>query len=147
MLKEHRLPDYAAQTPIRPLFIAGEFDDWIDAQPGIFDPKNGSGGRSRYEHLEQTFIDFRCDRHPLVGDLRCLMPSHKRVWSMHSPFFRILGWVPAPHQFVAVRGVHIAQAHGANSQIDETRESVIQFAELHLLKDTMMPGGALELFP
>ncbi len=141
------MPDHEGRDPIRPLYLAGELFDWIDAATDLFDPRNGAGRRSPFEHLERTFSDFRCCARPFSGDLRCLMPQRKRVWSMHSPCLRILGWIPAPHRFVGVYAVRIGEAHGKGSRIDEFRDKVIAFATRHGLAPTIQSGNLNALFP
>jgi len=147
LLEEWRLPDHAGQDPLRPLYLAGELIDWIDNATDLYDVKKGKGGRSPFEHLEQSLIDFRCAKSPSYGDIKCLMPQKKRVWSLHSPFLRILGWVPAPHQFVGIYALRIADAHGKASRVDEFRDNVLKFANIHKLDSTMLGGDYNALFP
>lgn len=144
LLEEWRIPDHLGGDPKRPVYLAGELFDWIDNALDLHIP--GKGGRSSFERLEQSLRDFRCSDHPNYGDIMCVMPQHKRVWSLHSPAGRLLGWVPACHQFVGIYWVRMADAHGKGN-IGEAREKVLKFATDHGLLGTMKPGNYHALFP
>src|SRR5260221_8152569 len=54
-----------------------------------------------FDHLEQTFCDFRCSPRFTAGDLKRMMPTAKGIRTMRPPKLRIYGWCPKPHAFVA----------------------------------------------
>jgi hypothetical protein len=150
LLEQWRIPDHlmGGRERRRSIYLAGSLFDWIDNEMDIHEPKSGKGGRSPFEHLEQTMADFCCvESGPGYGDIMCVMPQTKRVWSLHSPFFRILGWVPEKHTLVGIYALRAKDAHGKNSLIGEYRKKTIDFAADNKLSDTMMPGDFNALFP
>lgn len=147
VLEEYRLPDHESREPLRPLYVAGRFFDEVDAADDLFIERGSIGGRSQFEHLLQAFCDFRCSLRPLVGDLNRLMPTSLGVWSMHCPGLRIFGWVPAPHQFVAVNFARDEHCHKPNSIVAQCQKAVLQFARQHHLDHTISKGDRLALFP
>lgn len=148
MLVEYRLPEHCGRTPVRPLYLAPAVFDWVDETDELYDcnwsPQ--SGGRSRFEHLEQALADFRCDKRPLVGDLNRLMPTRLGLWKLHSPGVRIVGWVPHSHAFVGVIAAMSSHTHGRHSKLPEMVEHVRTFARLHNLTGTIQRGDRSALF-
>lgn len=149
VIHEFRLPSTECRDPLRPLYLADDVFNWVETTDGLHDPKWSpkSGGRSRFEHLMQTFADFRCDQRPLVGDLTRLMPNKKGVWSMHSKGLRLLGWVPEPHSFVGVRLALTEYTHGAASTVNDLMNEVVAFAKAQGLHHTFKSGDRSALFP
>jgi hypothetical protein len=147
VLEEFRLPFYEPRPALRPLYIAAVFYDEVDAAEDLHDAGRGKGGRSRFEHLLQTFVDFRCEKRPLVGDLRRLQPTRLGLWKMHPPLLRMFGWVPEPHQFVVVNFARIEDCHGPGSVVDQRRQAVLEFAKAHKLENTIRKEDHLALFP
>jgi hypothetical protein len=146
LIEEWRIPEHLGGDPKRPVYLAGELFDWIDNAMDLHDPAQRKGGRSPFEHLEQSLRDFRCCNGPDYGDIRCVTPQHKGVWSLHCPSGRLLGWIPAPHQFVGIYWVRMSDAHG-KGKISEARKKVLQFAKDHGLEETIQPGDFNALFP
>ena len=148
VIHDFRLPSTENRDPLRPLYLADEVFNWVDETDGLHDPKwsSNSGGRSRYEHLMQTFSDFRCDERPLVGDLTRLTPNKRGVWSMHSKGLRLFGWVPEPHAFVGVRLALIEHAHGPTSIVNDLMNEVVAFAKDNGLYHTIKFGDRRALF-
>ncbi len=103
VLEEYALPEYEGRQPIRTLYVASELFDWVDVTEQLY-VENWSqqhGARTRFEHLQQMFADFRCDKRPLVGDLNRVQPTRNGLWKMQCPGLRVYGWVPSANQFVA----------------------------------------------
>jgi hypothetical protein len=149
LLEEFRLPDHEGRDPLRPLYLAAGLFDWIDETDELYeeDWSKESGGRSMAEHLAQTFCDFRCAKRPLVGDLRRVQPTKKGIWKIHSPGLRIVGWVPFPHAFVAVKGAFVSDTHGPPAKMDQLVSDVLAFAQRHKLSETIKMGDSRALFP
>jgi hypothetical protein len=149
LLAEYRLPEHDGRTPVRPLFLAPALFDWVDSTDELYEKcwSSKSGGRSRFEHLEQAFGDFRCDMRPLVGDLNRLMPTKDGIWKLHSPGVRILGWVPYQHAFVGVVAAFAEDTHGSKSQLPQLVQQVRAFASTHGLVGTIQRGDRSALFP
>lgn len=151
VLEEFRLSEWERRDPLRPLYVAGELFDWVESNEDLHIAKwgNRTGGRTRYEHLEQMFNDFRCDVRPLVGDMNRVQPTKQGIWKMQCPGLRIFGWVPAPHSFVAVAPEFADATHGkgAGARIDELVRDTLKFAADHGLESTIIKGDRLALFP
>lgn len=148
IIEEYRLSEHEAREPRRPLYLASEFFDWVEETDELYDvgwsPR--SGGRSRFEHLQQMLADFRCDQRPLVGDLNRVMPTRQGVWKMQCAALRLYGWVPARHSFVGVKAAFSEHVHGKGSQTDQIVEDVLAFARRHDLLRTMNRGDRIALF-
>lgn len=148
VLEEFALPEHEGRDPLRPLYVATELFDWIDETDALYieNWSPTSGGRSRFEHLEQMFCDFRCSLRPLVGDLNRVTPTAKGVWKMQPAGLRVFGWVPMPHAFVAVCAAFTGDTHGKNSTVDLMVERVLAFAKKHDLHGTFQTGDRSALF-
>lgn len=151
ILHEHFLEAPETRDPRRPLYIADVFYDWVDGREDLHATNwhRESGGRSRYEHMQQAFADFRCNARPIVGDMRRVIPVHQRVWKIVSPGLRIFGWVPAPHAFVAVCAADAADTHGTGggAVTAQKMQDVLNFAAAHDLTGAMLGGDHLACFP
>ena len=145
LLEEWRIPDHLGGEATRPVYLAGELFDWFDYALDLYVPEKGKGGKSAFEHLEQSLRDFKCNARLDYGGLRCVTPQHKRVWSLHCPSGRLLGWAPAKHQFVGIYWVRMADAHG-KGKISAARNKVLAFANKHALAGRMKPGDFNALF-
>jgi hypothetical protein len=77
VLELYRLPDWEQRLPIRLLWVAYELWDWTDNTGALHDMALGVGRRTLFEHLEQTFCDFRCSPRFTAGDLKRMMPTAK----------------------------------------------------------------------
>jgi hypothetical protein len=144
----YRLPDHEGRDPIRPLYVASTLFDWIDETAELYeeDWAKQTGGRTRFEHLEQAFADFRCDKRPLVGDLTRVQPTKKGVWKIHSSGLRTYGWVPEPNSFVAVKIAFSDDIHGPENLTDQMVFEVIEFAKTRGLHHTFKMGDKSALF-
>lgn len=129
--------------PIRLLHITQELEDWIDGE--LFQSGGKLAGRTAYEHLEQFFIDFRCDE-VVHANLRRMMPTQKGIWKMHPPLIRVYGWVPKPHSFVGVCARLEADTKKDKSLNDKCRDEVSAFLSHHQVTDIVY-GDFTDAFP
>ncbi|MBN9086985.1 MAG: hypothetical protein J0J01_08765 [Reyranella sp.] len=143
VLQSFDIPTDVDRLPIRPLHLTTELCDWIDGP--LYEDKRKIGGRTLYEHLEQYFIEFRCDD-VLHATLRRMMPNKKGVWKMHPPGLRVYGWVPAPHQFIAVCAALETDTHSDKTLNDKRREEVRDFIKKHHVTEIVY-GDFLHAFP
>ena len=146
-LEHYQLPDWEMRLPIRPLWVAYELWDWVDAQDDLHDTKLAIGGRTSLEHLEQLFCEFRCARRFPAGDLRRMLPTAKGVWKMHSPRLRTYGWFPYPNSFVAVTAARESDTKADNKLNDKKREEVLAFIRTHKLQHLIFQGDHLAVLP
>lgn len=142
VIRSHMLPEYEGRDPLRPLYLADSFYDWVDANETLHLESWGrnTGGRSRYEHMEQAFCDFRCDERPLVCDLNRVMPTKKGVWKVQCPGLRIYGWVPDERSLLLVTAAFNEDVHGPNSITSTKVKEVLTFAKVHDLEGTIQYG-------
>lgn len=149
VVDEFMMPEHDGREPRRRLLLATDLFDWIDGNDELYKENWAAdwGGRTRFEHLEQTFADFRCDERVLVGDLNRLAPNGKGLWKIHSPGLRVFGWVPAIHEFLAVSIDFTAHTHGPASTVKANMKAVEVFARKHRLTETILRGDRLALFP
>jgi hypothetical protein len=147
VLELYQLPDWELRLPIRHLWVAFEFWDWIDAKDDLHDMTFGVGGRTLFEHIEQMFCDFRCSQRYPAGDLRQVMPTSKGIRKMHPPKLRIYGWCPKPHAFVAVTGALEVETKRDKKLNDKKRDEVLSFIKTHKLEHTILRGDNLAVFP
>jgi hypothetical protein len=129
--------------PIRPLHVTKELDNWIEGTLAY--EKSVMASRTAYEHLEQFFIDFRCDTE-MHADLRRMIPTKKGVWSMHPPLLRVYGWVPAPHSFIAVCAAFEADTKKDKTLNDACRAKVEDFIKHHQVTEIVY-GDFTHAFP
>jgi hypothetical protein len=141
------LPPWEKRQAIRCLWATPDLLDWIDESEELQDPKRRLGQRTLGEHLWQFFANFRCSDRPSPGDLRVVMPPKKGVAKMHPPGLRIYGFVPAPHQFVAVAWAFEQQTKDDKSLNDKKREEVLAFIRAHGLEGEVRYGSYDKLFP
>lgn len=149
VLEEYALPGHCGGDPKRSLFLASELFDRLDSDDDLHIEKWSKhwGGRTRFEHVEQMFCEFRTAKHALVGDLHRLIPNPKGVWKMQPRGTRIYGWVPYPSAFVAVTYALEEDAHGGGSRTAALVAEVLSFATKHNLKNTINLGDRRALFP
>ncbi len=142
------MPEHDGRPPIRPLYLAEALIAWVNETDELYveNWSKKSGGRSRFEHLDQTLADFRCDDHPLVGELNRVRPTKKGIWKMHCPGLRVYGWAPDLHSFVAVTAAFSEDAHGRDSVTDKMVKEVLDFARKYELNNTIQYGARNELF-
>lgn len=145
VLEPFALPDWERRLAIRSLWIAGDFWDWVDAEATL--DTDMLGGRTLYEHMQQTFCDFRCAPTFPAGDLKQLMPTRFGVRKMHPPKLRIYGWCCATHQFVAVAGALESATKSDKTLNDAKRDEVLNFIKKFKLEDTVLLGDNLAVFP
>lgn len=129
--------------PTRLLHMSQELEAWIDGTLVYDERKKGS--RTAYEHLEQFFIEFRCEAE-MHADLRRIMPTSKGVWAMHPPLLRVYGWVPEPHSFVAITACFEDEAKKDKSLPDDRRDLVLEFLKQHQVGDIVY-GDFTHAFP
>jgi hypothetical protein len=142
------MPDYDGRTPLRPLYLARDFVDWVNDTPELDeeDWSDRTGGRTRFEHLDQMLADFRCDLRPLVGDLNRVQPTKKGVWSMHCPGVRVFGWAPDQFSLVAVTAAFAENTHGKGSIVGQKTADVLDFIKTNGLSETVQYGERSGLF-
>lgn len=147
LIEPFPVPSWDKRQPIRPLWVAYELWDWIEGKGELHDIALGTGHRTIFEHLEQSFSDFRCDERFYSTDLRRMMPNVKGVRSFHSYGIRIYGWCPLKHSFVAIAGA-LEQDTKKNKKLnDEKRDEVLAFIKLHGLEHTVLNGDNRAVFP
>jgi hypothetical protein len=147
VLELYRLPDWEQRLPIRLLWVAYELWDWTDNTGALHDMALGVGRRTLFEHLEQTFCDFRCSPRFTAGDLKRMMPTAKGVRTMRPPKLRIYGWCPQPHAFVAITGALEVDTHSDKKLNDKKRDEVLSFMKIHKLEHLVLRGDNLAVFP
>src|SRR3954465_6394968 len=98
VLDPFELPQWESRLPIHPLYVAGTLFDWVAATADLQTQKIGR--RTLFEHLEQTFCDFRCSARPPAGDLRRMTPTKHGIWKLHPPGLRVYGFAPSIRTFV-----------------------------------------------
>jgi hypothetical protein len=143
VLQSFDIPAEVDRLPIRPLHLTMELCNWIDGP--LYQDKTKIGGRTLYEHLEQFFIEFRCDIQ-LHATLRRMMPNTKGIWKMHPPGLRVYGWVPAPHSYIAVCAAFSADTHSDKSLNGKYRDEVRDFIRQHHVTEILY-GDFLHAFP
>ncbi len=132
---------------VRPLYIAMDFDDWMDNTFELHDQNLSVGKRTLYEHLEQFLSDFCCSPEIHASELKRMIPTANGIWKMHPPKLRVYGWCPAKHTFVAVTGAlesHTKLGPGLNNA---KRKIVRDFIKRHKLQGTVLQGDFREIFP
>lgn len=137
------LPCIETRVAQRALYVAPELDEWSDNHPSLTSKTHSVGGRLLVEHLIQTLCDFRCAQRPGGGDLRRLMPTRDRVWTLRPPKLRIYGWFCEPRVMVLVSGALESETKLDKGLNDRKRNSVLAFAKAHGLENTMMQGDLI----
>lgn len=146
-LEPFDLPEWERRQPLRLMWIVPELWEWAVATPELHDARLGLGGRTLYEHLEQTFSDFRCADRFHAGDLRRMNPTKKGVWKMHPPRLRIYGWCPGKHMFAAAAYALESETKTNKKLNDKKRDEVLAFIKRHKLEATITRGDVLAVFP
>lgn len=143
-LEAFQIPDGVNRLPIRPLWVHRELLELI-GNVLVYDDKL-LGGRTADEHLEQFFIDFRCNSRIHADDLRRMMPTKEGVWSLHPPMLRVYGWVPRQHSFVAVWAEFEAATKADKTLNDRCRDRVLTFLKRHKITEIVY-GDFTHAFP
>ena len=146
-LEIFELPAWEKRLPIRPLYVARKFFDWVENKPELHDADREIGGRLLVDHLEQIFCDFRCAERPGAGDLRRMMPTKYGIWKLHPQGLRVYGWCPATHTFVAVEGALVAETKADGKFNDTKLKAVRDFTKAHGLQGTILRGDIRAIFP
>lgn len=144
ILEPFEIPDDVDRLPIRRLYLCVELSEWIDGT--LVYEKKLKAGRTAYEHLEQFFIDFRCNKSVHGGDLKRVLPTAKGTWKMHPPMLRVYGWVPEPHCFVAICAALEAETKKNKNLNDLCRNKVLDFIQQHKIT-SVLHGDFLNAFP
>ena len=140
------LPRWELRQPIRPIYVAPALRAWIMGTDELWDETLGRGRRTRADHLEQMFCDFCCAEHPGAGEIRRVVPTRDGILKFQPFGSRVLGWCPAPHQFVAVSGC-LKLNEGNTKLVNDAMQRVKEFIRNHDLADTVLRGELNELFP
>ena len=140
-------PEWERRSPIRQLWAACAFWDFVDNWPALHDAKKGGGGRSLFEHMEMTFCDFQCAERFPAGVLRRMMPEKNGIWKVHSPKLRVYGWCPSANSFVAVAAALENDTKTDKRLNDRKRDEVLAFIKRNGLSSTVKYGDVLAIFP
>jgi hypothetical protein len=146
-LELYALPDWESRLAVRRLWATQQFWAAIDSQDDLHEIRRGDGGRSRFEHLELTFNDFRCAERIPAGDLKRVMPTRDGVWKMHPPKLRVYGWCPFKHSFVAVSFAREEDTKSDKGLNDAMLGEVRNFINRHGLQDSIERGDIRAVFP
>lgn len=136
--------DIPARLPVRPLWMTQHLADWIDGTL-VYDQRRAAG-RTAYEHLEQFFVDFRCNPTIHADDLRRMVPTSSGVWTMRPALLRVYGWVPRTHAIVAVCAEFEADTKSNRRLNDGCRDLVLDFIRCHEVSEVLY-GDFLDAFP
>jgi hypothetical protein len=136
--------DGAGRLAVRPLWLTRELITYIDGTLVYHTQK--VAGRTAYEHLEQFFVDFRCNDRVHADDLRRMLPTGTGVWSMRPPMLRVYGWVPRPHSVVAVCAAFEQATKSDPALNDKCRNSVLEFIKRHGVTEIIY-GDFRDAFP
>jgi hypothetical protein len=147
VLEPYPLPDWELRLPIRPLWVAFELWDWIDGKDELHEMGLAIGRRTLFDHIEQTFCDFRCSPRFPAGDLKQMMPTKHGVRTMRPAKVRIYGWCPKQHAFVAVTGALEIDTKTDKTLNDKKRDEARNFIKTHKLEHTILRGDNLAVFP
>lgn len=139
------LPEWEIRRPSRSLYVRPELVEWADETPHLHEVT--LGGRTVFEHLLQSFCDFRCSLRVHHGDIRRMLPTRAGIWRMYPPGLRVYGWCPAPNTFVAVTAAIEADTKNVRQLNDRKRDEVLQFAWRTRLTGTILKGDYLAVFP
>jgi len=91
--------------PNRVIYMAPEFDVWIEDVLYDEPPDDKDRAIDPYEQVESIFDDFLRGRPMVYGvHKKLLRPEMNRVWSLRTPDVRVFGWFPARGTFLAVCG-------------------------------------------
>jgi hypothetical protein len=136
--------DVTHRLPVRPLWMTQDLVSYVDGTLVYYSQIVAS--RTASEHLEQFFIDFRCNVVIHADDLRRMRPTSAGVWSMHPPMLRVYGWVPRPHAMVAVHAELEDDTKRDPTLNDKCRARVLDFVRLHGITEIVV-GDFLNAFP
>jgi hypothetical protein len=93
------------EMPNRIIYMAAEFDAWIEDILYDEQPDDEDRAIDPYEQVESIFDDFVKGRPMVYGvHKKLLRPETKGVWSLRTPDVRVFGWFPARGTFLAVCG-------------------------------------------
>ncbi len=144
VLELFALPDDVNRLPLRPLWLSQNLMAYVDGTLAYHIEQVAL--RTAYEHLEQFFVDFRCDERIHATDLRRMLPTGKGVWSMHPPMLRVYGWVPRPHSMVAVCAEFEKATKSDPNLNDNCRNLVLGFIKQHHVTEIFY-GDFRDAFP
>lgn len=148
VLEEFALPEEEEErTPIRPLFLASEVFDQVDADDRFVSGSILKGGRTPFEHLTALFCDLRCAKRPRVGDMRRMHPNHQGVWKCHAPTLRVFGFCAVVNCFVPVAIALEGDLKSGAVSYEAMQQRVLDFIHQHKLADLVVKGEILEVFP
>ncbi len=144
VLELFAVPGDVNRLPVRPLWLSQDLIAFVDGTL-VYDTEEVAG-RTAYEHLEQFFVDFRCDERLYTTDLHRMRPTIRGVWSMHPPMLRVYGWVPHPHSVVAVCAQFEKATKNDRNLNDKCRNSVLNFIKQHEVTEIFY-GDVRDAFP
>jgi hypothetical protein len=130
ILKQFQVPnDVVGRLPVRPLWMSQSLIEYLEDTLDYRPEKVAS--RTASEHLEQFFVDFRCNGRIHADDLRRMIPNRAGVWSMHPPMLRVYGWVPRHHAMIAVHAALESDTKNDPTLNDRCRDHVLEFIRRH----------------
>lgn len=148
VIEPYEVPEWFDGLPVRPLYLAPDFWDWIDNEARAHKIESALGRRSRCEQMEIMFSEFRCGSRAIGhAELKRMTPTSGGVWKMHPPGLRVYGWCPGPHAFVAVCGAILEDVKAGKTLNDLHRDRVLDFIRTAGLASTIQLGDYLALFP
>jgi hypothetical protein len=136
--------DHLGCLPVRPLWLGTDLITYIDGT--LVYCTEEAAGRTAYEHLEQFFVDFRCNERVHADDLRRMLPTGRGIWSMHPPLLRVYGWVPRQHSMVAIHAVFESATKSDSGLNDRCRNLVMEFIKRHNVSEIIY-GDFRDAFP
>lgn len=146
LLCEYRLPDWELRDPIRCLYYHPDFfDGWLDINAPMNDPKSGKNYKTRAEHLEQQFCEWRCSHRPSGTELRRVMPVEKGVVKLHPFKSRVYGWFTKSGEFVAMSGATEEATKLDKKLTDRRRTEILKFLRDHKLEGELLQGEISEI--
>ena len=137
--------DWESRLPMHALYWTPDLATWVTTTAELHTSK--VGGRTPFEHLQQTVADFRCSKRPPAGDLRRMMPTKHGIWKIHSVGLRIYGWFPALRTFAAVTAALEKDTKRDPRLNDRKLDDVRQFLKKHELEGSVQYGDILAIFP
>ena len=146
MLEVVPIPEWDERLPIRCLYATPEFLDQIEEDKRLHDSALAIGRRTLYEHLWERMSDFRCGESAGCGDLLRVIPTQKRVWTLHANGLRLYGWAPEKRALALVNYALEAETHSIKGLVAQRREDFLGFIVRYALNDTMQIGDYLAVF-
>lgn len=147
IVEVYQLPSWEPRLPLRQLWVAYQFWDWVENTIELHDDSFKSGGRTLFEHMEQIFCDFRCSKRIGAGDIRRMVPNVDGIRKMHPVGLRIYGWAPEKDSFVAVTGTLESVTKRDKMTNDNKMKCVLDFIKSNNLKHTVTQGDNSVVYP